>query len=822
MLISATLIARCYTSELLHFMNSNSLVAKDLDFDGIQFTYESDDGTHRSWVDHVLVSPRLLPRICEITVVSSGANLSDHRPICVMLDCAQTHPHASVPPVRSSSNKVAWHRATPAQIQSYQSLVDECCCAIEIPADVISCTVPNCSVHKGDLEHLCLQLSSCLIRCADCSIPKRGGKHLAGWNDEVKSLKENSVLWNRIWQEAGCPSVGVLSQLRKHTKSRYKYAVRRLIRNQDKLRRKKMADAMVEGGFRDFWQLVNHCKANSKNQASCIDGVSDDAEIADLWASKFKSLLTSPDPDAHRQLAEALSSLKISPEELKATMVTPEILLNSLQKLKRGKADGGGLMSDHLIFAPSSFLNVLASVLTALLRHGHMPSCFSDALIQPIPKGNNKDYSLSSNYRGIALASCFSKVIELCILELHGQRLLSSQLQFGFKPGLSTTMCTGVLKAVVSRYLHGGSNVYGCLIDASKAFDTVDHTILLDKLLARDLPAPVLRFLFGWYISQRLRVNWNGHNSEPFEVSRGVRQGGVLSPILFTLYIDDLLTELSHTNVGCYWDKMFAGAIAYADDITLLAPTPSALRKLLAVCETSGSSLKLKFNPEKTQCIRFGLRSSEVCNTFKFCGKSIKCEKAVTHLGHILTENLRDDLDIKRCRADFIKRANCTLHRFSFCTPEVLSYLLRCYCMSFYGCAIWDLSSPLIKCIDVCMNKVLRRVWSLPYNCHTGIIHVVSDCCSVFNVCYNRFCKLLLTAKCSCNRLVREVFVSSSFSCRNYIGYNNKYGFSCVRNYSCTDKSIARLIREIRNRSLYVPGFDCCSLNCIVRVASSL
>ena len=58
----------------------------------------------------------------------------------------------------------------------------------------------------------------------------------------------------------------------------------------------------------------------------------------------------------------------------------------------------------------------------------------------------------------------------------------------------------------------------------------------------------------------------------------------------------------------------------------------------------AGSSLKLKFNPEKTQCIRFGRRSSEVCNTFKFCGKSIKCEKAVTHLGHILTENLRDDL----------------------------------------------------------------------------------------------------------------------------------------------------------------------------------
>ena len=66
----------------------------------------------------------------------------------------------------------------------------------------------------------------------------------------------------------------------------------------------------------------------------------------------------------------------------------------------------------------------------------------TDAIVQLIPKGGNKDCSLSVNYRGIALASCLSKVIELCILELYGQYLLSSQLQFGFKPRLSTTIGT--------------------------------------------------------------------------------------------------------------------------------------------------------------------------------------------------------------------------------------------------------------------------------------------------------------------------------------------------------------------------------------------
>ena len=73
----------------------------------------------------------------------------------------------------------------------------------------------------------------------------------------------------------------------------------------------------------------------------------------------------------------------------------------------------------------------------------------------------------------------------------------------------------------------------------------------------------------------------------------GVCQGGVLSPILFTPYIDDLLKELSHSNVRCYWENIFVGALAYADDLTLLAPSPSALRKLLAICKKSGSDLRL-------------------------------------------------------------------------------------------------------------------------------------------------------------------------------------------------------------------------------------
>ena len=76
-------------------------------------------------------------------------------------------------------------------------------------------------------------------------------------------------------------------------------------------------------------------------------------------------------------------------------------------------------------------------------------------------------------------------------------------------------------------------------------------------------------------------VSWNSKKSDEFPVSNGVHQGGVLSPILFTVYIDDLLLELERQGIGCYWNKHFVGAVCYADDITLLAPSPSALRIML-------------------------------------------------------------------------------------------------------------------------------------------------------------------------------------------------------------------------------------------------
>ena len=117
----------------------------------------------------------------------------------------------------------------------------------------------------------------------------------------------------------------------------------------------------------------------------------------------------------------------------------------------------------------------------------------------------------------------------------------------------------------------------------------------------------VVRLLRNWYTDQKLSARWNSQKSYSFRVSNGVRQGGVLSPVLFTSYIDKLLLELRQQGVGCYWNSHFAGAYAYADNLAILAPSVSVFRQMLKCCECFASTHGLKFNPAKTQLVKFSV-----------------------------------------------------------------------------------------------------------------------------------------------------------------------------------------------------------------------
>ena len=132
-------------------------------------------------------------------------------------------------------------------------------------------------------------------------------------------------------------------------------------------------------------------------------------------------------------------------------------------------------------------------------------------------------------------------------------------------------------------------------------FDRVQYCKLFRLLFRRGLPACIVRILAVLYTSSQVRVLWASLVSDYFPVTNGVKQGGVISPILFCVYIDDLLLRLSSSGDGCYLGMNFVGALAYADDIVLLAPSPFAMRILLQICDSYAAEYDINFNPDKSK-----------------------------------------------------------------------------------------------------------------------------------------------------------------------------------------------------------------------------
>ena len=283
-----------------------------------------------------------------------------------------------------------------------------------------------------------------------------------------------------------------------------------------------------------------------------------------------------------------------------------------------------------------------------------------------------------------------------------------------------------------------------------------------------------------------------------FTVSNGMRQGGMLSPILFTVYLDDLLNELKRLNVGCHWRHHFVGALYYADDIALLAPSADALRQMLKVCENFASLHGLSFNPAKTQLIRFARSPLPFNICILFYDKPLSLVNSATHLGHTLTSDLSDDLDIQEKTKNMIKKANYMLHTFSCCDKSTRTQLLQSYCLSLSECALWALSCKIkLKSLDAAFNNVLPKIWSLPQRCYTSLVQLTASMESLVNVVAHQSSGLVRKACSSASTLLQEVFIEASRLVYTSFGYNLRYGHRHIKAYTEADCLFANFLRDV-------------------------
>ena len=275
-----------------------------------------------------------------------------------------------------------------------------------------------------------------------------------------------------------------------------------------------------------------------------------------------------------------------------------------IKLLKQNKSDGNeGLMSNHLILGSSLLFEKIARLCTAMLCHGYAAPNLRLSTIILIVKNKKSSINDSDNYRGIALSTILSKLINIIIIKKKSNHLDTSDLQFGFKQKSSTVQCSFVAKEVINYYCRNDGNVHATFLDASKAFDRVNFDTLFELLLAKHICPTIARLLSFLYTSQQCRVKWCGEVSSSFSVQNGVKQGGVLSPRLFNIYFDELLCRLKRSGMGCYYGNVYAGSLA--DDV-LLSPTLGLLKEMLNICEQYSTEFNILFNASKTKLMVFG------------------------------------------------------------------------------------------------------------------------------------------------------------------------------------------------------------------------
>ena len=380
-----------------------------------------------------------------------------------------------------------------------------------------------------------------------------------------------------------------------------------------------------------------------------------------------------------------------------------------------------GITAEHLKYGSEKLIYLLSMAITRFFVQGFLPESMLSVLIVPVIKDKAGNINLKDNYRPISLASIISKIVETIMLSRMETHLVTQANQFGFKKKHGTDQCIFALKELISRYKSKNSCVYTCFLDASKAFDRVNHTKLFKKLSEKGVPNYLLRILMYWYANQTMCIRWGSQTSEKFHISNGVRQGSILSPHLFKVYVDDLSIILNSLRIGCAITNLIINHLMYADDIVLISPSTGGLKTLIEHCQQFGHTNDIKFNSTKSAILPFLPEDKKKYKTppIHMNNEVIPVVEDFKYLGHILSNNKNDDLDIERQRKKNYAQGNSILRKFHMCSIEVKVELFKTYCTPLYTAHLWtNYSNQALKNFYIAYHNVMKLFIGLPKREH--------------------------------------------------------------------------------------------------------
>ena len=386
---------------------------------------------------------------------------------------------------------------------------------------------------------------------------------------------------------------------------------------------------------KEFWKILKGIKNNDNKKDLNID--------LNQFAQHFKNQGNPEKLDKSFENEININLLKEEEQLLDRDTdnpITISEIKSQIKKLQDGKSSGPDQICYEIIKHSSTvLLTALAKLFNLILNTTLYPQKWNKSFIVPIFKSG--DASNLSNYRGISLTNCLSKlfnsIINNRLLEVFQDQMTPSQ--FGFRKNHRTSDSIFILKTLINKYINREKKkIYGCFIDLKKAFDSVWRVGLLYKILKnKNLGKKLYSVIKNMYSSTEASVKSQNYLSEYVSIDRGVKQGDNLSSLLFNIYINDIPeifnkecepVTLQHINLNC---------LMFADDILLLSETEKGLQQSISNFYDYCNRWQLSINAKKTKIIIFQQKNILDKKHDFFLGKE-KLEKVINYkyLGNII------------------------------------------------------------------------------------------------------------------------------------------------------------------------------------------
>ena len=288
-------------------------------------------------------------------------------------------------------------------------------------------------------------------------------------------------------------------------------------------------------------------------------------------------------------------------------------------------------------------LPVYHKLFNSILNLGTMPQTWCGGLITPIYKSGGR--SDPANYRGICVSSCLGKlfcsILNQRLLEHVNSHNILHNSQIGFLPKNRTADHVLTLRTLVDKYVHyHNEKIYACFVDFKKAFDSVWHDGLLFKLLQINVGGCFYNLIKSLYSNSSCSIKIGNSQTRSFQYARGVRQGCILSPLLFNLFINNIPYSFENTLSDPFVlpNGTKLNSLFYADDLVILSRSKTGLQTCLNRLSSYCNSWMLSINPKKTKVMIFQKRAKKCTeSSFHIDNEIIEIVQNYTYLGTLIS-----------------------------------------------------------------------------------------------------------------------------------------------------------------------------------------